>query len=68
MVGASEAIRQLNIPRTSFYRAVEDGKIPVHEEVKPWGRRRVTKRFKLSEIRTALNLPADPSPTTPAQD
>jgi hypothetical protein len=56
MVGASDAIRILEIPRTSFYRAVKDGRIPVHEERKPWNRRAVGKRFKLSEIRTALDM------------
>lgn len=60
MVGASQAIRELGIPRTSFYRAVEDGRIPVHEEKKPWQKRPVM-RFRLSEIRTALEMdpPAD---------
>ena len=56
MVGASEAIRVLNIPRTNFYRAVKDGKIPVHEIRQPWNRREVVKRFRLSEIRQALGL------------
>lgn len=57
MVGGSEAIRVLKIPRTSFYRAVEDGRIPVHEVRQPWNRRAVVKRFLLSEVREALNLP-----------
>lgn len=61
MVGASEAILKLGIPRTSFYRAVEDGRIPVHEESrKPWQKRAV-KRFKLSEIRTALGMEQAPA-------
>lgn len=55
MVGASEAIRALGIPRTSFYRLVEERRIPVHEERKPWQRRTV-KRFRLSEIRAALGM------------
>jgi len=55
MVGASQAIRELGIPRTSFYRLVEDGRIPVHEERKPWQKRPV-KRFLLSEIRKALGM------------
>lgn len=56
MVGASEAIRVLGIPRTSFYRAVEDGRIPVHEvERKPWQKRPV-KRFLLSDVRKALEM------------
>lgn len=55
MVGASEAIRELGIPRTSFYRLVEDGRIPVHEERKPWQKRAV-RRFYLSEIRKALDM------------
>ena len=56
MVGASEAIRELGIPRTSFYRAVKDGRIPIHEESrKPWQKRPV-KRFYLSEIRRALHM------------
>ena len=56
MIGASEAIRKLGIPRTSFYRAVEDGRIPAYEERKPWQKRTV-KRFKLSEVRRALDMP-----------
>jgi hypothetical protein len=55
MVGASEAIRVLDIPRVSFYRAVKDGRIPYREERKPWQKRAV-KRFKLSEVRTALGM------------
>ena len=55
MVGASEAIRELGIPRTSFYRLIEDGRIPVHEERKPWQKRTV-RRFYLSEIRKALDM------------
>lgn len=64
MVGASEAIRVLGIPRTSFYRAVERGLIPVHEVKQPWNRRSVVKRFYLSEVRDALGLnpPARPQP------
>ena len=66
MVGASDAIRILEIPRTSFYRAVNDGRIPVHEvERKPWQKRTV-KRFLLSEIRDALDMPpADPAAQQP---
>jgi hypothetical protein len=61
MVGASEAIRKLGIPRTSFYRAVEDGRIPVHDiERKPWQKRPV-RRFLLSEVRDALGMPAPPA-------
>lgn len=59
MVGASEAIRELGIPRTSFYRAVEDGRIPVHEVEQPWNRRAKVKRFLLSEVRTALGMADD---------
>lgn len=60
MVGASEAIRALDIPRTSFYRAVNEGRIPVHEEArKPWQKRAV-KRFLLSEIRAALEMDEQP--------
>ena len=55
MVGASEAIRELGIPRTSFYRLIKDGVIvPVQEDRKPWQRRTV-KRFRVSEIRKALD-------------
>jgi hypothetical protein len=63
MVGASEAIRKLDIPRVSFYRAIKDGRIPFHEERRPWGRRPVVKRFKLSEVRDALGM--GPAPTDP---
>mgnify|MGYP001571940921 CR=1 FL=1 len=61
MVGASEAIRVLRIPRTNFYRAIKEGKIPVHEVKQPWNRRAVVKRFLLSEVREALDMepPAD---------
>lgn len=56
LVGASQAIRELGIPRTSFYRAVNDGRIPVHEvERKPWQKRAV-KRFLLSEVMDALGM------------
>lgn len=63
MVGASEAIRVLEIPRTNFYRAVKDGRIPVHEIRQPWNRRSVVKRFLLSEVRAALEM--DPPPPAP---
>jgi hypothetical protein len=63
MVGASEAIRALDIPRTSFYRAVKEGRIPVHEERTPWNKRAAVKRFRLSEVRAALEMePPDPTP------
>lgn len=63
MVGASEAIRKLDIPRVSFYRAVNDGRIPFHEERRPWQKRPV-KRFRLSEVRAALGMeqPRRPRP------
>lgn len=55
MVGASTVIRTLDIPRVSFYRAVKDGRIPFHEDRKPWQKRAV-KRFLLSEVRKALGM------------
>jgi excisionase family DNA binding protein len=55
MIGASEAIRTLGIPRTTFYRLIEDKRIPVHEDRKPWQKRTV-KRFRISEIRAALKM------------
>lgn len=55
MVGASDVIRELDIPRVSFYRAVNDGRIPFHEERKPWQKRPV-KRFRVSEVRKALGM------------
>ncbi len=55
MVGASEVIRELDIPRVSFYRAVNDGRIPYEEERKPWQKRAV-KRFRLSDVRRALGI------------
>lgn len=56
MVGASEVIREIGIPRTTLYRLVEDGRIPVHEEErKPW-QRRTSKRFLLSEVKQALGI------------
>jgi hypothetical protein len=63
MVGASDVIRTLDIPRVSFYRAVKDGRIPFQEERKPWQKRAV-KRFKVSEVRSALGMDA---PTPPSQ-
>lgn len=60
MVGASKVIEVLKIPRTNFYRAIKDGKIPVHEIRQPWNRRPVVKRFLLSEVRAALGMPAPP--------
>ena len=67
MVGASEAIRVLGIPRTSFYRLVEDRRIPVHEERKPWQKRPV-KRFRLSEVRAALGMEDPRRPRPPAAE
>lgn len=64
MIGASDAIRALDIPRTSFYRLVKERRIPVHEERKPWQKRTV-KRFKLSEIRTALEMEPPAPPDAP---
>ena len=61
MVGASQVIRELKIPRTNFYRAVKDGKIPVHEVRQPWNRREVVKRFRLSEVRAALDMEQPPA-------
>lgn len=55
MVGASEVIRELGIPRTTFYRLIGDKRIPVYEERKPWQKRPV-KRFQLDEVRTALGM------------
>ncbi len=63
MVGASEVIRETGIPRTNFYRAVKDGKIPVYEVRQPWNRREVVKRFKLSEVRAALGMEQPPTPS-----
>jgi hypothetical protein len=54
MVGASVVIRELDIPRVSFYRAVNEGHIPFEEERKPWQKRAV-KRFRLSDVRAALD-------------
>lgn len=65
LIGASEAIRKLGIPRTSFYRLVDERRIPVHEERKPWQKRTV-KRFRLSEIRAALEMDDSNRPTPPA--
>lgn len=62
MVGASEVIRKTGIPRTTFYRAVEEGRIPVHEIKQPWNRRAVVKRFLLSEVRAAMEK-QPPAPT-----
>lgn len=62
MVGASQAIRELGIPRTSFYRLVDEKRIPVHEERKPW-EKRPRLRFRLSEIRAALDM--EPPPGAP---
>ncbi len=58
MVGASEAIRTLGIPRSNFYRAIRDGRIPAHPIEQPWNRRSVVLRFDLAEVREALGLPA----------
>jgi hypothetical protein len=38
----------------SFYRAVNMGLIPFEEERKPWQKRAV-KRFRLDDVRTALD-------------
>ncbi len=66
MIGASQVIRETGIPRTTLYRLIEAKRIPVHEDRKPWQKRPV-KRFRLSEIREALGMPADPTPPSPGQ-
>lgn len=55
MVGASKVITETGIPRTTLYRLVEAKKIPVYEERKPW-QRKARFRFKLSEVRAALEM------------
>jgi hypothetical protein len=61
MVGASKVIRETGIPRTTLYRLVAENKIPAYPERKPW-QREARLRFKLSEVRAALNI--DPPPPT----
>jgi predicted DNA-binding transcriptional regulator AlpA len=36
MVGASAVVRELGIPRSTLYRLVDEKRIPVHRERKPW--------------------------------
>lgn len=55
MVGASQVIRETGIPRTTLYRLVNEKKIPVHEERRPW-EKRTRKVFRLSEVRAALGI------------
>jgi predicted DNA-binding transcriptional regulator AlpA len=55
MVGASAVVRELGIPRSTLYRLVDEKRIPVHRERKPWQKNEVL-RFKLSEIRAALKM------------
>lgn len=61
MVGASEVIRKTGIPRTTLYRLVDEKKIPVHEDRKPW-QKRTRLRFRLSEVRAALQMDAPATP------
>lgn len=67
MVGASDVIRELDIPRVSFYRAVNDGRIPYHEERKPWQKRPV-KRFRMSDVIKALGMEDPRRPRPPAAE
>lgn len=61
MVGATEVIRELGIPRSTLYRLVKEQRIPVHEERKPW-QKSPRVRFLISEVRTALDMPTAPPP------
>ena len=65
MVTAKEVCETLGIPRYALYRLVEQGRVPASVETlppKPWHKPNGRKayRFKLSEVRAALNLPAPP--------
>jgi predicted DNA-binding transcriptional regulator AlpA len=62
MVGASEVVRELGIPRSTLYRLVEEKRVPVHREKKPW-QKEPRLRFLLSEVRAALDMDATPGPT-----
>jgi hypothetical protein len=61
MVGATAVVRELGIPRSTLYRLVEDGKIPVHQERQPWHKEPRLK-FRISEVKAALGIDADSRP------
>lgn len=64
MVGATDVVRETGIPRSTLYRLVDEKKIPAHSERKPW-QRQARLRFKMSEVRAALERLAPDSTDTP---
>lgn len=53
MVTARVIAEQFDIPRSTLYRLVDEGRIPADDVTKPWHKRRQF-RFKVSEVRRAI--------------
>lgn len=54
MVTAKVISDQFHIPRSTLYRLVDEGKVPVHDVTADYHQRRQI-RFKVSEVQTALD-------------
>lgn len=53
MVTAKVIAAEFDIPRSTLYRMVDEGRIPAHDVTKPWHKRRQL-QFKVSEVRQAI--------------
>jgi excisionase family DNA binding protein len=63
MVTAKVIAEKFEIPRSTLYRMVDDGRIPAHDVTKSWHKRRQF-QFRESEVRKAIE---DLAPTPPHQ-
>ena len=53
MVTAGRIAEEFDIPRSTLYRLVNEGRIPAHEVTKAWHKRRQF-AFNVSEVRQAI--------------
>lgn len=65
MVTAKSVTEELGIPRSTLYRLVEEGKVPAEDVTKDWHTRRQY-RFRVSEVRAALEAIRRNRPSQPA--
>ena len=53
MVTAKVIAEKFDIPRSTLYRLVGEGRVPAHDVTKPWHSRRQF-RFRVSEVQRAI--------------
>jgi excisionase family DNA binding protein len=65
LVTAKAVVDELGIPRSTLYRLVKDGKIHAEDVTQDWHSRRQY-RFRVSEVRAALEAIRRNRPSPPA--